>query len=145
MGKGFTLAQLKKEAERFTKELQPTDEARVIALQGDLGSGKTTFVQAMAHTLGVKEHVTSPTFIIQKIYELENQQFQRLVHIDAYRLEGAQELEKLGWHELVKDPKNLIVIEWPEHVAGLVPSYAQHIHFTYMDESSRHISYDTKS
>jgi tRNA threonylcarbamoyladenosine biosynthesis protein TsaE len=95
--------------------------AIVMGLSGELGAGKTTFTQAIAATLGVAESVTSPTFVILKIYALENQPFERLVHIDAYRLESGTELLTLGFDDLLRDPGNIIVVEWPEKVAEALP------------------------
>ncbi len=121
------------EAARFAQQIAPhqgeSAHATVVALQGDLGAGKTTFTQGIARALGVGESVTSPTFVIEKIYELTEQNFTRLIHIDAYRLTDAHELEVLGWHEVVADPLNLIIVEWPEHVAALIPENAIHISF----------------
>ena len=115
----------------------PPNRGTLVTLSGELGAGKTTFVQAMARALGVEETVTSPTFVIQKIYELEGQpldsargkKFSHLIHIDAYRLKSAHELEMLGWKELCADPANLILIEWPKNVASLIPDDAIRIRF----------------
>lgn len=112
-------------AAQFVADLSPQhDVATVVALSGDLGAGKTTFAQGIAAALGVVEQVSSPTFVLENIYALEGQRWERLVHIDAYRLEGAEELAPLGWDALVKDARNLIVLEWPEQVAGAVPDTA---------------------
>ncbi len=129
------LCQLQVEAERFCAalSLRPKD-ATVIALSGELGAGKTTFAQAIAKALGVEEAVTSPTFVIEKIYALQGQKFQQLIHIDAYRLKGAHELEVLGWKGLCADPGNLILLEWPERVEGLIPRDAIRIRFDIVDE-----------
>ncbi|VAW19133.1 tRNA threonylcarbamoyladenosine biosynthesis protein TsaE, partial [hydrothermal vent metagenome] len=100
--------------------------AFVVGLQGDLGAGKTAFTKSVAKALGVGVSVTSPTFVIEKIYKLpvraphaggpENEIFSRLIHIDAYRLESGSELTSLGWEDISSDPKNIILIEWPEKV-----------------------------
>jgi tRNA threonylcarbamoyladenosine biosynthesis protein TsaE len=122
--------QFNEEARRFASHLVPNlDKAIVVALSGELGAGKTTFAQGVATTLGVQESVTSPTFVIEKIYVLDGQRFERLIHIDAYRLNTAHELEVLGWHELVSDPGNLVLLEWPEKVAELIPKNAITIRF----------------
>src|ERR1700679_1259702 len=116
------------EATRFAQSLSPrADTATVVTLSGDLGTGKTTFTQAVAKALGVGEDVTSPTFVIEKIYQLKGQKFDRLIHIDAYRLENEHELKVLGFEELLEDPKNLILLEWPERVAELIPADATRI------------------
>jgi len=98
------------------------DEALVVGLSGHLGAGKTAFVKAVAKALGVKEAVTSPTFVLMKLYSLnpvgafKGFPWKRLVHIDAYRLERPEELEALAWEDLVADKNNLIMVEWPENV-----------------------------
>lgn len=121
----------------------PHEGAVVLALMGDLGAGKTAFVKAVAKELGITEHITSPTFVIMKTYDLPpttNHGFKTLTHIDAYRLESAHELEVLGWKELLADPDALIAIEWPEKVPGAMPSNAQHFVFEHVDETTRKIS-----
>jgi tRNA threonylcarbamoyladenosine biosynthesis protein TsaE len=121
--------------------------ATVITLSGDVGAGKTTFVQAAAHALGIEEPVRSPTFIIMQIFELPIPMqggFTRLVHIDAYRLKNASELEALGWRELIADPQNLIFIEWPEQVPGAVPEWAQKVTLV-GDGDTRRITYGNNS
>lgn len=126
----------------FIKELSPQEgRATVIGLSGDLGSGKTTFMQGLAHALGVAEDVTSPTFVIQKIYPLTNQPFTHLIHIDAYRLESAEELEPLRFDELVSDAGNVVCIEWPEHVAPALPAHTRTLNFTWVDENTREIAH----
>ncbi len=95
--------------------------AHVITLSGPLGAGKTTFVQMCAQILGVIETVTSPTFVVQKRYETTDVDFASLVHIDAYRIEDPQELAVLHFEELLQEPRTLIMIEWPERMAPLLP------------------------
>ncbi|MEK7646329.1 MAG: tRNA (adenosine(37)-N6)-threonylcarbamoyltransferase complex ATPase subunit type 1 TsaE [Patescibacteria group bacterium] len=92
------------------------DEALVVGLSGHLGAGKTAFVKAVAKHLGISGDVTSPTFVIMKLYDISQGQWKRLVHIDAYRLERREELEVLKWEQLIADRHNLILIEWPENV-----------------------------
>jgi len=103
--------------------------ATVLALSGDLGAGKTTFVQGLAAALGVTEKVTSPTFILEKIYPLSDQKWERLVHIDAYRLDGEYQLEALAWSETAADPGALIALEWPERIPGAIPESAIRLRF----------------
>jgi len=137
----FTLEEFQNRAAATVIDLSVGDTATVIALHGDLGAGKTTFTQNMARALGVTEPVVSPTFLIQKKYSLEGQIFANLIHIDAYRLESADQLEVLGWEDLVRDPSNLIVIEWPEHIEAILAPETKHIYFEYIDEDTRSISY----
>lgn len=137
----YTIEAFKESARLFAQQLQPRKAATVVALHGDLGAGKTTFVQTVAAALGVHSEVVSPTFVIQKRYSLEGQSFSQLIHIDAYRLESAEELSVLGWSDIARDPANLILIEWPEHVADLLTEDAIHVHFSYIDEETRGIVY----
>ena len=87
----------------------PEDAA--LALSGDLGSGKTTLVRGLARGLGIPASVTSPTYNIYSIYKGRRM----LLHMDAYRLSDAHELESLSLEEFLRPPF-LIVVEWPEHV-----------------------------
>ena len=121
--------------------LEPSQQATVLALRGDLGAGKTTFTQALARELGISENVTSPTFVIMKIYDLENKVFERLIHIDAYRFDTPDELDGLNFSDFLKDPKNLIVVEWPEKVEGKLPPETVFIDFKFISETVREISY----
>jgi tRNA threonylcarbamoyladenosine biosynthesis protein TsaE len=131
-------------AKGFLNKLQSkTDSATVVGLFGNLGSGKTTFTQALGKSLGVTEFMTSPTFVIEKIYLLKNSKvlmcFKKLIHIDAYRLESGQELLSLDFKEILKDPKNLILIEWPERVADVLPSDLIKVNFKFITEFEREI------
>lgn len=95
-------------------------EATLVCLSGHLGAGKTTFVQAVAKHLGVVEEITSPTFVIMKQYPLRHAPWSQLIHIDAYRLESGSELQMLDFEKLVADPRNIILIEWPENVKEIL-------------------------
>jgi tRNA threonylcarbamoyladenosine biosynthesis protein TsaE len=106
---------------RTTIEDFKSDSATIVALWGDLGAGKTTLSQYLASSYGVEENVVSPTFVIMKIYDLEHSRFTNLVHIDAYRFEKPEEAGTIRFHELVSNPKNLILIEWPELLNDRLP------------------------
>lgn len=100
--------------------------AYVVGLSGHLGAGKTAFVKCVAKELGVKEDITSPTFVIMKIYNIDSEiteknfgpnfPWKRLVHIDAYRLEKPEEIQAIDFEDTVSDPHNLVMMEWPENV-----------------------------
>ncbi len=102
------------------KEARP-GRAALITLQGELGAGKTTFVQALAHLLGIEEAVVSPTYVLMKSYELHGQAFKKLVHIDAYRLSGAHEFAALEPANFLLDEDALVCVEWPERIEGALP------------------------
>lgn len=95
--------------------------ATVVALYGNLGTGKTTFVQYFAKNLGIKKKVNSPTFVIMKRYRLKHKNFKNLFHFDAYRLKNEKELLHLGWKEIILDPGHLVFIEWPENIKKALP------------------------
>ncbi len=118
------------------------DQAMVVALNGQLGSGKTTFVQSVARALGVDDAVTSPTFVIMKKHKLVGtSHFKSLVHIDAYRLENGSDLGALEFEDIVADPGNLVLIEWAENVKSGLPADIEKIDFEYVSENERKISF----
>lgn len=133
-----SLEELQKFVHDFTAKLEPrSDVATVITLSGDLGAGKTTFTQMFARELGVTDTITSPTFVIMKRYVTRDDRFKNLIHIDAYRLAGGQDLKALGWNEWIADPKNVVVVEWPEKVADLITEDAIKIKITWVSEMNR--------
>lgn len=116
----------------------------VIALEGDLGGGKTTFVQGLAEGLGLTSPVTSPTFMLLKIYALRNHpQYKKLIHCDLYRVQGWNEIAELALDELWNDPTNLMVIEWSERIKEKLPAKHHHIRFDHQDGDQRNISIST--
>ena len=93
-------------ARKFAEELKPGD---VVCLEGDLGSGKTTFTQGLAAALGAKRAVTSPTFCIVVEHPTERL---LLVHMDLYRLHDADDVLTIGWEDYLARGA-IFVIEWP--------------------------------
>lgn len=96
----------------------------VLALSGDLGAGKTTFVQGLALGLGISESVQSPTFVLLNIYQ------DRLFHFDLYRLKNAADFTSLGFEEYF-EKGGICAIEWAERVSELLPKKTVFIHFSY--------------
>jgi len=120
------------------------NKATMISLYGDLGAGKTTFVQGLAKCLGIEKRVISPTFVIERRYEIDtikNPHFpwKKLIHIDAYRINDPKEMSTLDWEVNLMDPLNLILIEWPERVADILPKNSFKIEFTHTGEDNREI------
>jgi len=117
------------------------EKAHVIGLQGELGSGKTTFVQLVAKVLGVREMVTSPTFVILQRYKTAHPLFTNLVHVDAYRL-SPKEKDTVGFADYLDNPRNLILVEWPENLprGADFPADASTLRFETIDETTRRIS-----
>lgn len=121
------------------KERENDSGAVILALHGELGAGKTTFTQLLASELGVMEPVTSPTFVIMKLYELSEQIFSKLVHIDAYRIEELNEMQVLGFKELLSEPNTLVCVEWAERITDLLPEHTIDITFTITPEDTREV------
>lgn len=114
--------------------------AAVIALSGDLGAGKTTFVQVLAKELQISEVVTSPTFTVMKQYAVSSPNsygIKRLVHMDAYRLESLAEAGPLRLAEILATPGTLVCIEWAEKIAELLPSSIIRMDFKSVSEDER--------
>ncbi len=143
-----SVKETEKVAKNFVEEITRAERARrnnqnalIVGLYGELGSGKTTFVKGIAKVFGLEKTITSPTFVIEKIYKLKNQVLDNLIHIDAYRLKSGDELLSLGWEEISKNPKNIIFIEWPENVNDILPSDVEKIKFRFVDENVREITF----
>ncbi len=102
-------------ARRLADVLQP---GTVICLDGDLGAGKTLFVQNLAAALGVKGEVTSPTFNLMNVYEEGRLP---IFHFDLYRLEQEYELEEIGFYDYADAPDGLVLIEWSEKFPACLP------------------------
>ena len=134
--------QLVEIADEFITELDPRAQlAQLVALEGELGAGKTTFVQKSAQILGVTDPIQSPTYVIERVYLLpEEADFRKLIHIDAYRLDDPEELLRLGWGEKIKNPSNLIMLEWPERVEDILPEQYHRLTFSVADEGTRDVS-----
>lgn len=119
-------------AEEILSAITPPEQgATILALEGDLGAGKTTITKSLASLLGIEETIVSPTFVIAKFYRTKDERFETLVHIDAYRIELLDELGPLGWEKLLQQPKTLIVVEWPEKILGALPEKRNHFLITH--------------
>jgi tRNA threonylcarbamoyladenosine biosynthesis protein TsaE len=138
----------KEELDSFSAEVlevlkeRAVDGSIVLALSGDLGAGKTTFVQALGRQLGIVEDITSPTFTIMKGYETTDDTFSQLVHIDAYRIEDESELGPLRFSEIITQPNTLICIEWAELIKGALPWNLVQLTLSIKDETARTVLID---
>ncbi len=119
------------ETEKLAEKVgQRVREGTVLCLEGDLGTGKTLFVQSLARTLGVEGEVTSPTFSLMNIYE----GFCPIFHFDLYRLNTEEELDEIGFYEYTEDPEGIVVIEWPDKFEDSLPENYVRVQFDRMDE-----------
>ncbi len=144
---------------RETLALRPAqgknDSAVIFALRGDLGGGKTTFLQGFAKGLGIKEKILSPTFIIYRKFKIplnsaelqrakssgSNSKFTNFYHIDCYRINKPQEILELGWKKIISNPKNIVAIEWPEKIKKYLPKNSIKIKFKFIDKNKREINF----
>lgn len=117
--------------EKLALLLSPGD---VVTLEGDLGTGKTTFTKGLATGLGVKRHVSSPTFTIIKEYEGELP----LYHMDVYRLENSE--EDIGFDEYFHG-EGITVVEWPQFIASFLPGEYLEVKLASIDEKSRKFTF----
>lgn len=113
--------------------------AYIVGLSGELGAGKTAFVQEVARALGASGVPRSPTFVIVQTYALPKGPFTRLVHIDAYRLKP-EDADTIGWAAYAANPENLVLAEWPERLPGGLPEGARMLAFTVTGEETRHVA-----
>lgn len=126
----------------YAEQHAPREKAAVIALEGDLGAGKTSLVQKLAESLGVARDVPSPTFVLMRSYETRHPRFKRLVHIDAYRLENEHELLPLRLDEVFADPEALVCVEWPKRLFGALPQEHIALALSVVDERTRALAAD---
>ena len=119
---------------RLGKALQAGD---VICLQGDLGAGKTTFVQGVALGWGSVDSVSSPTFILVNVYRRGDEA--RLFHMDAYRLDSALEAEDLDLDSMLA--QGALLLEWPERIHELIPAERLWVDFEHVDEEEREMKF----
>ena len=109
----------------------------VICLQGDLGAGKTTFVQGVAQGWGSLDSVSSPTFILVNVYRRADES--QLFHMDAYRLDSAPEAEELDLDSMLA--QGALLIEWPERMNGLIPNERLWVNLEHIDEEEREMKF----
>ena len=109
----------------------------ILALGGELGSGKTTFIQGLAKTLGIRAKVQSPTFVLMKWYALAKRfrPLRHFIHIDAYRLRRISEAKRLGLDKIFHNGEAVIAVEWAERVKKLIPRSATWIQFKHSNKS----------
>jgi tRNA threonylcarbamoyladenosine biosynthesis protein TsaE len=128
-------------AQNLAKELKGGD---FLAFFGDLGSGKTTFIQGLAKGLGIERRIISPTFIIVRTYalgfKLQDSRFKTFYHIDLYRIETKNDLLGIGLDQIIGDKDNIVALEWAEKLGKMLPKQRIEIHMEYLEEDKRKIT-----
>lgn len=124
-------------AQDLTKNMHVGD---VYGLVGDLGAGKTAFVQGVASALGVEESVTSPTFVLWRQYQTKHPHIQQLHHLDLYRLESDTEVNDLGLQDIFNLTDGIVLIEWADKYPQILPEKTIWMTCRYIDENTREFS-----
>ena len=157
-------AETKRIAKMFVKDMLKKEKRRsavVLCLEGDLGVGKTTFTQGFAKGLGVRGKILSPTFVILKKFQIPKTKpytllvhhsfneggsgggnptpYKYFFHIDCYRLKSEKDLIALGIKEIIKNPENILLIEWPERIRKILPKEAMKIQFEHSKTAKERI------
>ena len=131
-------------------ETKPLKLAFLLGLEGDLGGGKTTFLQGFAKGLGIKQKILSPTFIIMRKFQIPNYKlqtnpklqipkFQTFFHIDCYRIQSPKEILDLGFKEIISNPQNIVAVEWAERVRKILPKKTIILKFYFLGQNKRKI------
>lgn len=115
--------------------------AIVLGLAGNLGGGKTTFLQGFAKGLNINDKILSPTFIIYRKFQIPK--FKYFYHFDCYRINKPEEILELGFEEIISNPKNIVAIEWPEKIKKFLPAKTISINFKFINEKTREINIKT--
>lgn len=127
-------------ARDLLSELESEGSAHVLTLSGELGSGKTSFVQICGELLGLTHQITSPTFTLMHSFPLTHSRFATLYHLDLYRLSHHSEVQELGLKEILDTPSSFVLIEWPDRAEDLladVPHYA--LYFSHVSPDRRRV------
>lgn len=123
--------------EKFGKKLKGGE---VIALQGNLGAGKTILTKGIAKGLGIKNIVNSPTFILMNIYDVKKSDIKQLVHVDCYRIKKPDEIVNIGLEEYYYDQDCVVIIEWPEKIKEILPKNLIKISIKIKDGDQREVT-----
>lgn len=136
-------SQTKKIAKNLAKEILNNfkiKKALVIALEGELGSGKTTFLKGFVRILNIKEkEIVSPTFIILRRIPISYKKFRNFFHVDCYRIKNEKELKELNFFSILKDWENIIAIEWAEKIKRFLPKETVYLNFEILNKQQRKI------
>jgi len=129
-----------KQTFNFAKKFAKTFKGgEIIGLIGDLGAGKTIFTKGLAEGLGIKKNITSPTFVLMKVYRVSHPYIKNLVHIDAYRIKSEQDIIAIGAHEYFNRPDSITIIEWADNIKKILPKKTRFITLKNLEKNKRSI------
>ena len=112
----------------------------IIGLEGNLGAGKTTLVKGIAEELGIKQTITSPTFLLMKVYPVrKNKLIKNFVHLDCYRIKNPNDILGIGVEDYFNDPSSIVLIEWPEKIKKVLPGQTKKIELSLVSNNQREI------
>ena len=117
-------------------------KAFIIGMEGELGGGKTTFVQGFAGGIGIREKILSPTFVILKRFKITKLKYKNFYHIDCYRTEKLKDILELGFKEIISNPENIVAIEWADRIKKILPKDTFWIKFKFLDKEKRQIIFN---
>ncbi|MFA6306511.1 MAG: tRNA (adenosine(37)-N6)-threonylcarbamoyltransferase complex ATPase subunit type 1 TsaE [Patescibacteria group bacterium] len=123
-------------AKNFSKKLTG---GATLGLIGDLGAGKTVFTKGLAAGLGIKKNITSPTFVLMKVYSVKSLNIKFLVHIDAYRIKSGRDLIAIGADEYFNRPDTVTIIEWADKIKKILPKKAKLVKISFLKNNLRKI------
>lgn len=128
-----------KETKSLAAKIAKNLKSTVISLTGQLGAGKTTFVQGFAKGLNIKDKIISPTFVLIRQHSIPHTNG-HLYHIDLYRLEDTSQITHLGLEEIIKNPENITIVEWAEKAEKLLPKNTVKINIEKIGQDQRRIT-----
>lgn len=131
----YSPEETQKIAENLSQKFR--DKGGVIALNGKLGAGKTTFTQGFCNGLGITEKVISPTFVLVRQHPLPN--YRKLYHVDLYRLEGKINTRELGLEDIFSEEENICLIEWADKIESDLPKNYININIKIISDSQREV------
>lgn len=140
-----SIGETQKIAKNLAQKIIRTKRGGVIALEGELGAGKTTFIQGFAKALGIKEKIKSPTFVLMKKYTIAKSfklKAISLYHFDCYRIRDYKDLKILNLKEIFESSRNIILIEWAERIKKIIPKKHVKIHIDHIDKNTRKLTID---
>jgi len=139
--------QTKKIGRDFSKNILRNfkNKTLIIGLKGDLGGGKTTFLQGFAQGLKIKKKILSPTFVIIRKFTIpknkKNQSyFNHFYHVDCYRIKKPREILSIGFDKIISDPKNIVAIEWVDRIKTILPKDIFFLKFKFVNKKNREIT-----